>query len=176
MSVTDEIKSRLDIVDLIGETVSLRRSGRNYAGFCPFHPNTRTPAFFVFPETQTWRCFGACAEGGDVFSFVMKQQGWDFKEALKELAQRAGVTLKQRKPVDKKKRAHEDKLADLLAAAADYFHQLYLHAPQAEAARALSRKRWPHLKSVLPWIPGMRAALILTGRGTATRNCWKSAC
>ncbi len=94
MSVVDEIKARIDIVDLIGETVELRRSGKNYVGFCPFHHNTRTPAFVVFPETQTWRCFGACNTGGDVFTFVMKKEGWDFRQALQYLAQRAGVSLK----------------------------------------------------------------------------------
>jgi DNA primase len=135
MSVTEEIKSRLDIVDIISESVSLRRSGRNYAGFCPFHQNTRTPAFYVFPETQTWRCFGACAEGGDLFSFVMKKEGWEFKEALRVLADRAGVRLETQRQVDPQQKAQEEKLADLISAAADYFHQLFMHAPQAEAAR-----------------------------------------
>jgi DNA primase len=135
MNVTQEIKSRLDIVDIVSETVTLRKSGRNYAGFCPFHANSRTPAFFVFPETQTWRCFGACAEGGDVFTFVMKRQGWEFKETLEHLAQRAGVELQEFTPEEKKRRTHADKLTDLLGAAADYFHQLFLHAPQAEHAR-----------------------------------------
>lgn len=135
MSVTQEIKSRLDIVDVVSETVTLRKSGRNYAGFCPFHTNSRTPAFFVFPETQTWRCFGACADGGDVFSFIMKRDGMDFKEALPQLAQKAGVELEPFSPQEKKRRSHQDKLVDLLTAAADYFHQLYLHAPQAAAAR-----------------------------------------
>ena len=133
MSVTEEIKSRLDIVDVVSEYVQLRKSGRNYAGFCPFHNNTRTPAFYVSPEKQTWRCFGACAEGGDIFSFVMKKEGWEFKEALEHLAQRAGVKLERRKP--KRHDPGEDRLADLLDAAADYFHQLLLYAPQAEAAR-----------------------------------------
>jgi DNA primase len=141
MTVTEEIKSRLDIVDLVSETVSLRRSGRNYAGFCPFHQNTRTPSFFVFPETQTWRCFGACAEGGDLFSFVMKKEGWEFKEALKNLADRAGVTLEEAAPVDKAKQAVYDKQAGLLQAAADFFHQLFLYAPQAEAARDYVARR-----------------------------------
>lgn len=135
MNVTQEIKSRLDIVDIVSETVTLRKSGRNYAGFCPFHANSRTPAFFVFPETQTWRCFGACAEGGDVFSFMMKRQGWEFKETLEHLAQRAGVELQEFTPEEKKRRSHADKLTDLLGAAADYFHQLFLHAPQAEQVR-----------------------------------------
>ncbi|MCP4417790.1 MAG: DNA primase [Chloroflexi bacterium] len=141
MTVTEDIKSRLDIVDLISESVSLRKSGRNFAGFCPFHQNTRTPAFFVFPETQTWRCFGACAEGGDLFSYVMKKEGWEFKEALKNMAQRAGVTLEESRPVDKKKKAVQSKQEGLLQAATNYFHQLFLHAPQAEAARQYVGKR-----------------------------------
>ena len=135
MSVTEEIKSRLDIVDIVSQTVSLRKSGRSYAGLCPFHANTRTPAFYVFPETQTWHCFGACAEGGDLFSFMMKREGWDFKEALKHLAGQAGVVLEERRPVDKEKKSAEKKQLDLLTAAADYFHMLLLYAPEAEQAR-----------------------------------------
>ncbi len=141
MSVTEEIKSRLDIVDIISETVSLKKSGRNFAGFCPFHHNTRTPAFYVFPETQTWRCFGACAEGGDLFSFVMKKEGWDFREALEQMARRAGVTLENNRPVDKAKQAAEQKLTDLLEAAADYFHMLLMHAPEAAEARRYVQER-----------------------------------
>jgi DNA primase len=141
MTVTEEIKSRLDLVDVVSESVSLRRSGRNYAGFCPFHQNTRTPAFFVFPETQTWRCFGACAEGGDLFSFVMKKEGWEFKEALKNMAQRAGVMLEEASPVNKEVRAAQNKQAGLLQAASDYFHQLFLYAPQAELARQYVARR-----------------------------------
>lgn len=94
MSTIDEIKARIDIVDLVSETVQLRRSGKNYTGFCPFHSNTRTPAFAVFPESGTWRCFGQCNEGGDIFGFVMKREGWDFAEALRYLAEKAGVQLK----------------------------------------------------------------------------------
>jgi DNA primase len=94
MSATDEIKSRIDIVELITASgVRLRKSGRNYTGFCPFHPNKHTPAFVVWPETGTWRCFGECNEGGDIFKFVMKKEGLDFREALRRLAERAGVEL-----------------------------------------------------------------------------------
>ncbi len=141
MTVTDEIKSRLDIVDVISDSVQLRKSGSSYTGFCPFHPNTRTPAFVVFPNTQTWRCFGACAEGGDLFSFVMKKEGWDFKETLTHLANRAGVELRPADPQDKVQRAVEDKLADLLEGVSDYYSQLLLFAPQAEYARQYVSER-----------------------------------
>ncbi len=141
MTVTDEIKSRLDIVDVISDSVQLRKSGSSYTGFCPFHPNTRTPAFVVFPNTQSWRCFGACAEGGDLFSFVMKKEGWDFKETLTQLAKRAGVELTLADPQDKVQRAVEDKLADLLEGVADYYSQLLLFAPQAEYARQYVSER-----------------------------------
>jgi len=94
MSTTDEIKARIDIVDLVSESgVKLRKSGRNYTGFCPFHANKHTPAFVVWPETGTWRCFGECNEGGDIFKFVMKKDAIDFREALTRLAARAGVEL-----------------------------------------------------------------------------------
>ncbi len=105
MSTIDEVKSRIDIVQLIEDSgVKLRKAGRNYTGFCPFHANKNTPAFVVWPETGTWRCFGECNEGGDVFKYVMKKENIDFREALTRLAQRAGVelpTLRQEKPEQK---------------------------------------------------------------------------
>ncbi len=125
MTAIDDIKERIDIAELIGETVKLRKSGKNYSGFCPFHPNTRTPAFVVFPESGTWRCFGACNEGGDVFKFVMKKEGWDFPEALRRLAERAGVELQPRSPDEAAdEKAHERLRAVLEAAASFYRHQL----------------------------------------------------
>lgn len=135
MNPIEEIKARLDIVDIVSETVQLRKSGRNYMGFCPFHNNTRSPAFSVNAETQTWRCFSECADGGDIFSFVMKKNGWDFKETLKHLAKRANVTLEEMTPKQKQRKSIEEGLAELLDAAADYFHQLFLYAPQANQAR-----------------------------------------
>jgi DNA primase len=94
MSVIDEIKSKVDIVDLVSEAgVKLRHAGRNYTGFCPFHDNKHTPSFVVWPDSGTWRCFGQCGEGGDIFKFVMKRENLDFKEALDKLAARAGVEV-----------------------------------------------------------------------------------
>lgn len=133
MSISEQIKSRLDIVEFIGESVPLRKAGKSYTGFCPFHSNTRTPSFVVFPDSQSWRCFGACAEGGDVFGFVMKKEGLDFREALVRLAERAGVRLEEVTP--KANQDSQERLYQLLRAAADYYHHLLLHAPQAEQAR-----------------------------------------
>ncbi len=141
MGIVDEIKDRLDILDLIGETVKLRRTGKNYTGFCPFHANTRTPAFVVFPETGTWRCFGACGEGGDIFKFVMKKEGYDFPEALRALAARAGVELAPRTPVAAETRDAHDRLNAALEAAALYYRHMLLNAPSARAAREHLAKR-----------------------------------
>src|SRR5689334_20449513 len=96
MSTIDEVKSKIDIVDLVSEAgVKLRHAGKNYTGFCPFHDNKHTPAFVVWPESGTWRCFGQCNEGGDIFKFVMKREGLDFKDAMKKLALRAGVEIQE---------------------------------------------------------------------------------
>ena len=132
MSQIDEIKSRIDIVDLVSETVKLRRTGKNYSGLCPFH-NEKTPSFIVSPDRQSWRCFGQCNEGGDVFKFVMKKEGWDFKEALRFLAERAGVKLeayKAEKPEEKE--AHE-RLHGLLEEAVT-FYRYHLSTPAGKFA------------------------------------------
>ncbi|MCH7663917.1 MAG: DNA primase [Chloroflexi bacterium] len=125
MSSIEEIKDRLDIVDVVSETVELRRSGKNHVGFCPFHANTRTPSFVVFPETGTWRCFGQCSEGGDIYKFVMKREGWDFPEALSHLAKQAGVQLRAPSPQEQAQKDEHARLRSLLEDAATYYrHQL----------------------------------------------------
>ena len=123
MSTIDEIKSKIDIVDLVSEAgVKLRHAGKNYTGFCPFHDNKHSPAFVVWPETGTWRCFGQCNEGGDIFKFVMKREGLDFKEALQKLAVRAGVELKdlRQRETPEQKEAHAN-LRKLLEDAIIYY-------------------------------------------------------
>jgi len=136
MSLIEEIKARLDIVEIIGETVKLRRSGKNYIGFCPFHHNVRTPAFVVFPDTQTWRCFGACNTGGDVFQFIMRRDGLTFAEALRVLAQRAGIPLEPRTPEAEAWERERARLREALEAAALFYQQQLRRSPEAEPARA----------------------------------------
>jgi DNA primase len=130
MSVIDEVKDRIDIVEVIGESVKLRKSGKNYSGFCPFHPNTRTPAFAVFPDSGTWRCFGACNEGGDVFSFLMKKEGWDFSETLRYLAKRAGVELRSRGPEEKAEEEAHRRLRELMEESVTFYRHNLLQTSE----------------------------------------------
>ena len=141
MSSIDEIKSRIDIVDLVSETVTLRRSGKNYTGFCPFHANTRTPAFVVFPESGTWRCFGQCNEGGDIFRYVMKKEGWDFSEALHALAEKAGVQLKPPTPQEQEAAEEHEHLRALLEEAVTFYRHQLTSTPAGQQALAYLRQR-----------------------------------
>lgn len=134
MSVVDEIKQRIDIVDLIGGYTPLQKAGRNYKGLCPFH-SEKTPSFIVFPETQTWHCFGACSTGGDVFTFIMRQENMDFSEALQMLAERAGITLTPLDDVELEARDEQDRLRAINVAAAEYFHQILMSSPAGEPGR-----------------------------------------
>jgi len=150
MSSIDEVRSRLDIVDVVGGYVKLARSGRNYKGLSPFQ-SERSPSFFVFPDTQTFKDFSS-GEQGDVFSFVMKKEGWTFGEALRELARRAGVQLEERTPDQKKSADHETRLREALAQSAEYFHHLLLTSPQANHCRAyVHDKRHLSEETVATW-------------------------
>jgi DNA primase len=143
MGVIDEVKNRIDVVELISSYVPLKKAGRNYKGLCPFHTE-KTPSFVVFPDTQTWHCFGACGIGGDVFRFIMQREGMDFSEALRELARRAGVPLSPPTPRSEAADKQREKLLGIHAAAAQYFHYLLrqskegAHAREYLAGRAIS--------------------------------------
>lgn len=106
-NLKDEIKRRLNIVDVIGATVTLRKTGKDYQGFCPFHNNTKTEALAVFPETQSWHCFGECKTGGDIFDFVMLRDKLDFNQAIAQLAAQAGVNSNGHQPAPKTKRTNQ---------------------------------------------------------------------
>jgi len=140
MSVVDDVKARLDIVDVVSGYATLQKAGRNFKALCPFHQE-RTPSFVVFPETQTWRCFGACGEGGDVFGFVMRAEGWEFGETLRELANRAGVELKPLSEAAGAQRAETERLHALLDEAAHFYHKLLRESPAAQSTRDYVARR-----------------------------------
>ncbi len=141
MSNVEEIKARIDIVDLVSETVQLRKAGKNHTGFCPFHSNTRTPSFVVFAETGTWRCFGQCNEGGDIFKFVMKKEGWDFPEALRRLADRAGVQLRAPSPLEAAAKEQHVQLRSILEEAVTFFQHQLLNTEAGRPVLAYLRGR-----------------------------------
>ena len=129
MPPVDDVKSRLDILDLVSRYAPLQRSGRSYRALCPFHTE-KTASFFVFPERQSWRCFGACATGGDIFSFFMRIENLDFGEALKRLAQQAGINLPERRA----RKSEDDELYRINEAAMEFYrHGLRSHAAGSSA-------------------------------------------
>ena len=133
MSSIDDVKARLDIVDIVGSHVALQKSGRNLKAVCPFH-NEKTPSFIVTPERQSWHCFGACATGGDAITFVMRIENLDFGAALRRLADKVGVTLdhpsKGRADTDRNEGLHR------INKATARFYQDTLKGPEGERARA----------------------------------------
>ena len=138
MSSIEEVKARIDIVDLVSRYVPLKKAGRTYKANCPFHEE-RTPSFVVFPEGQNWRCFGACSTGGDAFSFLMRQEALDFREALEMLAIEAGVDLAQSQ--DQQSGRQRQGLYEANQAAATYYNEILNHHPSADIAREYLRQR-----------------------------------
>jgi DNA primase len=134
--IVAEIKAKLPVADVVGETVALKRAGTIHKGICPFHAE-KTPSFIVTPERETWHCFG-CGEHGDIFTFVMRRDGLDFREALSRLAERAGVELSARSAGEDRRRK---RLRDALEAAIAWYREVLLQARQAERARAYLDER-----------------------------------
>lgn len=141
MGIIDDIKQKTDIVQIISEYTKLHKSGRNYKALCPFHAE-KNPSFFVFPERQSWHCFGACGTGGDVFSFIMKREGLDFGQALRLLASKTGIslttTLGHKKQTESKEK---ERLFEINEAAAEYYHHVLLDSTSGEIATKYLKKR-----------------------------------
>jgi len=134
--ITAEIKSKLPVLDVVGETVALKRAGAAYKGLCPFHAE-KTPSFVVSPDRETWHCFG-CGEGGDIFTFLMRRDGLDFREALGRLAEKAGVELSERTA---KEDRYKRRLREALEAAIAWYREVLLQSRHAEAARSYLEER-----------------------------------
>jgi len=134
----DEIRERINIVEIISEYVSLKKSGKNHTGLCPFH-SEKTPSFTVNDEKQIFYCFG-CNTGGNAFTFLMRQENLSFPEAIRTLARKAGIDIPQdRRPTTEENQRELMFLAN--HAASEYYHQYLLTAPDAEKARLYIKGR-----------------------------------
>ncbi len=150
MTDTQAIKDRLDIVQLIGEYVQLKKAGVNWKGNCPFH-HEKTPSFMVHLEKQFWHCFG-CGKGGDVFSFLQEMEGLDFPEALKILADRAGVKLDTF--ASEVSKSQKNRIVEINAKAAYFFHHFLLEMPAAHGARDYLQRRELKPETIAEWQVG----------------------
>lgn len=155
MNEIEEIKARLDIVDVVGQYVPLQKAGRSFKAPCPFHTE-RTPSFIVSPDRQSWHCFGACGTGGDVISFVMRKEGLDFADALRILAERAGVKLRERRASE-----HEDRQRERVYAAneatAQFFRNLLEDEEPGRQARDYLARRGVDAKTAAAFSLGWSA-------------------
>jgi DNA primase len=125
-----EIKSRLAVADVVGESVALRKAGATFKGLCPFH-GEKTPSFVVTPARETWKCFG-CGKGGDIFTFVMERDNVTFSEALTQLAEKAGVTLDDRSRAEDARKA---RLREVLEGAVSFYHAILTTHEMGRPAR-----------------------------------------
>lgn len=148
MKDTEQIKEKLDIVDIISEYVQLKPAGVNHKGLCPFHQE-KSPSFMANRERQSWHCFG-CGKGGDVFTFVQDIEGMEFIEALKYLAQKAGITLTNTFQ-DHTKQDEKQRLKTVNAAAAQFFHNVLIQLPGAKSAREYAARRGLTEPIILSW-------------------------
>ncbi len=147
MSDTQLIKDKLDIVDFIGEYVQLKPGGINHKGLCPFH-REKSPSFMVNRERQSWKCFG-CGKGGDIFSFVQEMEGMEFVEALKYLANRAGVMLTNtRSEVNS---SQKNRIKDINVLAARLYHHILLKTSAGKPALAYLERRGVTRQTIEEW-------------------------
>ena len=143
----EQVRQSTDIVELVGKHLELRRAGRGYVGRCPWHDDRR-PSLQVNPDRQTWKCW-VCDIGGDVFSFVMKREGCDFREALEMLADRAGIQLRQQQHAKAAPGSPDDKntLYQCCDWAAKQFHE-YLLRSDGAARKATNWSSWRQFRDL----------------------------
>ncbi|MEE4261119.1 MAG: DNA primase [Desulfobacteraceae bacterium] len=143
-----EIKNAADIVDIVSEAVLLKKAGKNHIGLCPFH-SEKTPSFTVSPDKQIFYCFG-CGTGGNVFSFLMKQEGLSFPEAVRVLGKRYGIDIPERplSPEQKRKISERESLFDINRRAMEFYHQALKDSGTGQAARSYLKKRGISQKTI----------------------------
>lgn len=151
MSDTQQIKDKIDIVELIGEYVPLKAAGVNHKGLCPFH-REKSPSFMVTRERQGWHCFG-CGKGGDIFTFVQEIEGMEFVEALRFLAQRAGIELTGRVRSDVEMN-EKNRIKNINAKAAYFYHSFLMQMDAAKDARDYLEKRGVTKDTIEEWQVG----------------------
>jgi DNA primase len=148
MKDTDQIKDKIDVVDLVGEYVALKPAGVNYKGLCPFH-REKSPSFMVNRERQRWHCFG-CNKGGDIFTFLQELEGMEFVEVLKHLADRAGVKLENARG-NEIQGNQKNRLKEISEQAAKFFHEFLIRMPASQAAREYLQKRGLTEETIQKW-------------------------
>ncbi|MCC6705006.1 MAG: DNA primase [Thermomicrobiales bacterium] len=141
-----EIRERLDIIELINGYTPLKKAGRSFKGLCPFHQE-KTPSFVVFPDSQNFHCFG-CGKGGDLFTFYMEIERVDFREALRELARRAGVELEHTLGIKPEQDERRERLLAAVDLAATFYHDILLNHPAGEPGRRLAADRGLDAKTI----------------------------
>ncbi len=138
-NLVDEILRSVELVEVVSEYVTLKKRGQNYVGLCPFHQE-KTPSFTVNPDKNLYYCFG-CGQGGNAFTFMMTVENLPFKEALKLLADRAGISLEEEKEGDRKKREKREELFSIYELAARFYQYVLLETPAGAEGREYIKKR-----------------------------------